>query len=56
MTLHERVRHQIGEEGPQHESAEDYEAYIDQELAHMSPEDLLRKISNELEAAGVTFP
>ena len=45
MTLDERVRYYIGESGPQHESKEDYENYIDTMLEHMSRMDLLMYIS-----------
>jgi hypothetical protein len=54
MTLDERIRYQIGEEGPQLPTVE-YLARIDQELADMSPADLLRRISNELEERGLHF-
>ena len=50
MTLEEKVRHQIGEEGPQL-PGEEYEARIDNELDYMKPAELLRRISMALEDA-----
>lgn len=49
MTLEEKVRYYIGEGGPQHESKEDYEAYIDERLERMSNAELLFYISLVME-------
>ena len=49
MTLEEKVRYYIGASGPQHESKEDYEAYIDDRLEYMSNADLLFYISLVME-------
>ena len=49
MTLEEKVRYYIGASGPQHESKEDYEAYIDDRLEYMSNADLLFYISLAME-------
>lgn len=48
MTLEERVRQQIGEEGPQL-PGEAYEYRIDNLIERMTPAELLRRISNALE-------
>ena len=47
MLLEDRVRRQIGEEGPQLPSAE-YSERIEAELDAMSVKELLRRISDEL--------
>lgn len=49
MTLEERVRYYVGAGGPQHESHEAYEEYIDEQLNYMSNVELLRFISMVLE-------
>ena len=48
MTLEEKVRHQIGEDGPQLPAGE-YEDRIDAALDIMSSRELLRRISRALE-------
>lgn len=45
MTLEERVRHFIGASGPQHESEQAYEAWIDDKLERMTAKDLLMWLS-----------
>lgn len=55
MTLEERVRYQIGCEGPQFDEPGGYEARIESELEDMSPADLLKRISWELEERGLVF-
>ncbi|MEQ6332965.1 hypothetical protein [Sphingobium sp. MK2] len=47
MTLEERVREQIGAEGPQLPVA-DYHERIERELEGMSNAELLRRISDEI--------
>lgn len=49
MTLEERVRYYVGEGGPQHETLEEYEEYIDDTLNRMSNVELLSFISMVLE-------
>lgn len=49
MTLEERVRYYIGEGGPQHESHDEYEEYIDDTMNRMSNVEFLRFISMVLE-------
>ncbi len=49
MTLEQRVRNQILEEGPQFEHANFAEAYVDDKLAEMPRHEFLQRISNELD-------
>ena len=48
MTLEEKVRHLIGEEGPQLPT-EEYHDRIDEQLKHMTAGELLMRISMALE-------
>jgi hypothetical protein len=55
MTLEERVRYQIGQEGPQFDTREQYEERIEDILERMTAGDLLKRISWELEERGIHF-
>lgn len=49
MTLEEKVRYYVGAEGPQHDTVELYEEYIDEQLNRMTNVELLRFVSMVLE-------
>lgn len=49
MTLERQVRYNIGLFGPQHDSEEDYNNYIDKTIQNMTNLDMLYHISLALE-------